>query len=474
MYSTVHSSNIQDSFSNQGFLFLPSNLKGFTQLGVSTHSDQSETRSVICFSGVLSKLQDSERVCHHCGQKMHVKGTRKTILRHLPFGGTYTCVELKRERLYCEHCHHSKAREIPFKAGNHLITESLKQYVEDLLSAGCFTVKAVAELAGLNAHTVASIDKARLARLYTDQTDAGPVLKKPVTYARYLAIDEFKLHDGHQFATHIVDLETGHVLWIARGKKKQVVYDFIDHVGMDWMEHVEAVACDMNSDFQEAFEERCEWISIVFDRFHIVKNFNEKVISEVRKDIQKELADSGQEEEAKKLKGSKYLLMASQKTLQAKDERGENKTVLRAENTLFGLKPVIAKTGYVKRYKELIQSNSLLFACDLVKEQLIEAFSCKGEIKMADQVTKIIDTCRGTKNKHFQWFAKLLENHFEGIISHATYGISSGKIEGINNKIKTVRRQAFGYHDDGYFFLKIIDASYNQTVKNPKSHRFFQ
>ena len=77
MYSTVHSSNIQDSFSNQGFLFLPSNLKGFTQLGVSTHSDQSETRSVICFSGVLSKLQDSERVCHHCGQKMHVKAPVK-------------------------------------------------------------------------------------------------------------------------------------------------------------------------------------------------------------------------------------------------------------------------------------------------------------------------------------------------------------------------------------------------------------
>lgn len=260
----------------------------------------------------------------------------------------------------------------------------------------------------------------------------------------------------------------------ARGKKKQVVYDFIDHVGMDWMEHVEAVACDMNSDFQEAFEERCEWISIVFDRFHIVKNFNEKVISEVRKDIQKELAASGNEDEAKKLKGTKYLLMSSQKTLQAKDERGEQKTVLRAENTLFGLKPVIAKTGYVKRYKELIQSNSLLFACDLVKEQLVEAFECSDEIEMADQITVIIDTCRGTKNKHFEWFARLLENHFEGIISHASYRISSGKIEGINNKIKTVRRQAFGYHDDGYFFLKIIDSSYHTTVKNPKSHRILQ
>ncbi|UNT93276.1 transposase [Allobaculum sp. Allo2] len=54
------------------------------------------------------------------------------------------------------------------------------------------------------------------------------------------------------------------------------------------MSHVQAVACDMNSDFQEAFQDRCPWISIVFDYFHIVKNFNDKVVSEVRKDAQRE------------------------------------------------------------------------------------------------------------------------------------------------------------------------------------------
>lgn len=303
MHSTLHSSNIQESISNQEVLFLSSNLKGFTQHGVSTHSDQSGKHSVICFSGVLSDLENQERVCPHCGQKMHVKATRKTMLRHFPFSGTYSCVELSRQCLYCEHCHHSHARAIPFKAANHQVTESLLHYVEDLLSTGNFTVKAVAELAGLNAHTVASIDKARLNRIYVDKIEEDKeVPKKPDTYAKCLAIDEFQLHNGHQFATHIIDLETGHVLWIARGKKKQVVYDFIDHVGMEWMDHVEAVACDMNSDFQEAFEERCEWTSIVFDRFHIVKNFNEKVISEVRKDIQKELACVGKEEEAKNLK----------------------------------------------------------------------------------------------------------------------------------------------------------------------------
>ncbi len=92
------------------------------------------------------------------------------------------------------------------------------------------------------------------------------------------------MHDGHRYATHIIDLETGHVLWIQNGKKKQVVYDFIEHIGMDWMNEVEAVARDMNSDFQEAFEEKCPCIQVVFNHFHIVKNFNSKVVSEIRKD----------------------------------------------------------------------------------------------------------------------------------------------------------------------------------------------
>ena len=91
---------------------------------------------------------------------------------------------------------------------------------------------------------------------------------------------EVKLHDGHKYATHIIDLETGHVLWIQPGKKKQVVYDFIEFVGTDWMKGVKAVSCDMNSDFQEAFEEKCPHLEIVFDYFHVVKNFNDKVISE--------------------------------------------------------------------------------------------------------------------------------------------------------------------------------------------------
>lgn len=70
-----------------------------------------------------------------------------------------------------------------------------------------------------------------------------------------------------------------------------------------------------------------------------------------------------------------------------------------------------------------------------------------------------MELCEASGNKHLLWFERLLYNHFDGIITHATYKISSGKIEGINNKIKTLRRQAYGYPDDEYFFLKLFDMS---------------
>jgi len=94
-------------------------------------------------------------------------------------------------------------------------------------------------------------------------------LIKPERQAKFLGIDEFKLHNGHKYDVVIIDMETGHILWLAHGKKKATVYSFIDHVGLDWMDGVEAIACDMNSDFEEAFEYCCPHIQPVFDYFHI-------------------------------------------------------------------------------------------------------------------------------------------------------------------------------------------------------------
>ena len=450
------------------FLFLPSCLYGFHNTETTVETAISG-RTVYCFVGTLD-IPEVERLCS-CGCRMHINTSPDIYLRHINIGRDLSTLKFPHNQLRCPKCGATKSQYISFKADGHLITKILHQYTCDLLASGTYTNKEVAELTGLGKNVVKEIDKERLQGMYT--TDNGKKLIKPEKQARFLGIDEFKLHNGRRYATHIIDLETGHVLWIQNGKKKQVVYDFIDHVGMEWMSGVKAVACDMNSDFQEAFEEKCEWIQPVFDYFHIVKNFNDKVVSEVRKDEQRRLYEEGNIEAARALKKTRYILMSNRSTLQKKDDDAASGRIIHKGSPLFKTEDIKRKSGYEAKYDTLLQENKLLFTLDLVKEKLSAAYTLADEARMAGAISDIMDICQATGNKHLLWFEKMLDTHFSGIIAHATYKISSGKIEGINQKIKTLRRHGYGYPDDEYFFLKIMDMSRKKYIRNEPSHRIY-
>ncbi|MFC2648194.1 MAG: transposase, partial [Coriobacteriaceae bacterium] len=88
------------------------------------------------------------------------------------------------------------------------------------------------------------------------------------------------------------------------------MHEFCDFVLAEWISNVETIACDMNADFECAFLKRHPHLSVVYDRFHLVKNFNEKVICKVRKDKQARLKDEGDADAARALKHSTYILMS--------------------------------------------------------------------------------------------------------------------------------------------------------------------
>ena len=92
---------------------------------------------------------------------------------------------------------------------------------------------------------------------------------------------------------------------------------------------------------------------------------------------------------------------------------------------------------------------------------------------MAEEISDSMDICDVTQNMHLLCFRRILDEHFEGIIAHATFNISAGRIEGINNKIKTLRRKGYGYPADDYFFLKLFDVSRKPYIRNPSSHNFY-
>ena len=103
------------------------------------------------------------------------------------------------------------------------------------------TLKEVSHITGLHKCVVKDVDKAGQEGLYvTVDKDGKKTLIKTEQQARFIGIDEFKLHDGHKYATVILDMECGCILWLQAGKKKQLVYDFIENVGLEWMSKVEA------------------------------------------------------------------------------------------------------------------------------------------------------------------------------------------------------------------------------------------
>ena len=311
----------------------------------------------------------------------------------------------------------------------------------------------MAFITGLDKMTVKAIHKEILTKKYTHNGE----LIRPEHFAQHLAIDEFKLHNGYKYATAIIDWDTGHILYLAHGKKKQVVYNFIDHVGQDWISHVEAVACDMNSDFEEAFKEKCPQIDIVYDHFHIIKNFNDKVVAAIRKDEQNRLIQAGREGEAAALKHTKYILTAKRTTLIQKDQDARDGKLVAKAGEIFNRPEVKAHGGNEDKYEALLAENKLFLTAELIKEQLDEAYRTRDQVQMCVLV-------QDTENKRFIWFVHLLERHLTGIYTFAKHRISTGKLEGLNNKIKTERRKGYGYPDDEYFFLRLMEASRRKTV----------
>lgn len=224
-------------------------------------------RSVYVLEGEIEN--PCTEYCFNCNCVMHVHSRQTRSLRHIPFGNTLTELRFIQNRYFCQHCHATRNQLIPFKAKEHFITTELESYAGKLLAFG-LTNKEVSEITGLNKNIIKAIDLKRLKDLYTID---GETLIAPEEQARFLGVDEFKLHNGHKYATVIVNLENGHILWIAHGKKKEVVFSFIEHVGEEWMDGVEAVACDMNSELKGTDLRRFRKnIGMIFQHFNLLES----------------------------------------------------------------------------------------------------------------------------------------------------------------------------------------------------------
>ncbi len=350
--------------------------------------------------------------CPNCGcRRITFKGQKRRWFQMGPIGRKKCLLDLVLHRAQCCECSALWWPTLPFMIGTHRFVRSFALTVLDLLKFG--TIRSVAEYLGVGWDLVKNIHKERLRFLYR---------KIPLHKVRVIGIDEFSLKEGHHYMTVVTDLHTSRVLHAVEGKGKEDIKPFLASLARRGKE-LEAVAMDMSSSYFWAVRETLPGVKVVFDRFHVVSLMNH-AIDELRRDHQAELDSLGQQT----LKGSRFLLLRNYDSLDP-DRKA--------------------------RLDALLQVNRPLFEIHSMKEQL-RLFWEKTDRKEAEQFLTV--WCRDAMNsgiKALKRVGKTLAGYRTGLLNYFDHRITSGAVEGLVNKIKTLKRQAYGFRDAEYFKLRL-------------------
>ena len=249
--------------------------------------------------------------------------------------------------------------------------------------------------------------------------------KPALGHLRFLAIDEISIGKGYRFLTIVMDLETGAVVFVGNGKGAEALAPFWKRLNISGA-RIEAVAMDMSPAYIDAVTTHLPQAQIVFDHFHVIKLFNEK-LSDLRREMYREATEQQHKEV---LKGTRWLLLKNPEHLDnEKDER--------------------------KRLEEALRLNQPLATAYYMKEDL-RRFWCQEDKNAARKFLQDwIRRAMASGIRMLKQFAKTLAAKRSGLLAYYDFRISSGPLEGTNNKIRTMQRAAYGYRDQEYFVLKI-------------------
>ncbi|MBA2669669.1 MAG: ISL3 family transposase, partial [Gemmatimonadetes bacterium] len=214
------------------------------------------TQSVI----TLAPDEGAMPICSVCGQeggRMHMYGTRR--VRDLNLGHARLDLVVPNRKLRCGGCQTIRTEGHDFLAPYRRHTQRFERYVADLCRH--MPIKQVADHVGLSWHAVKAIDKRRLQReVGTPRYDG----------LRLLAVDEVAVHKGHTYLTTVLDLETGRIVWVGKGRSEATLTRFFEELTPEQRSSIEAVATDMAAGFRNAVEKACPQAALVYDLFHVV------------------------------------------------------------------------------------------------------------------------------------------------------------------------------------------------------------
>lgn len=354
--------------------------------------------------------------CPICrNRKVICRGTVERIFRTIPIGSKPVWLRTPIQRVWCPKCQVVRQIKISFADPKKTYTKAFKRFVLEL--SRWMSIKAVARQLGVSWDIVKDIQKQRLKKLYRKPRLKG--LQK-------IAIDEISIGKGHKYLTLVLDLRTGRVVYTGEGKGAEALQPFWKRLKSSGA-RIQAVAIDMSPAYIQAVIENLPGAALVFDHFHIVKMFNDK-ISDFRRKLHHQLNDPAERE---LLKGTRWLLLKNPRKLDPeKDEE--------------------------KRLEKALEINKPLATVYYLKEDLRQLWNQPDKQTAAEFLDDWVQRAKASKIRMLQKFANTLLAHKSGILSYYDFRISTGPLEGINNKIKTMKRQAYGFRDKEFLKLKIM------------------
>lgn len=366
---------------------------------------------------VLGIEQPRERLrCSACqGDELWVHGHVEREFRTVPIGSKPVVIRLDVPRVYCRSCGLARQVKIGFADPMKRYTRSFERYALEL--SRHMTIKDVAEHLQVSWDTIKEIQAKSLMRRF-----GKPKLAK----LKQIAIDEIAIGKGHHYLTVVLNLVSGAVVFVGDGKGTEALEPFWKRLRRARAK-VRAVATDMSKAYIRAVRDNLPEAIHVFDHFHVVKLFNDK-LSGLRRDLYHQAAsDQGR----KVLKGTRWLLLKNPENLD--DERNER-----------------------QRLDEALKLNAPLAVAYYLKEDLRQIWQQPNKRTARRVLREWLAKARISGVRMLEQFADTLEDHQEGVLAYYDAPISTGPLEGTNTKIQAMKRQAYGFRDHEFYKLKIL------------------
>lgn len=336
-------------------------------------------------------------------------------LRTVPIGQKPIWLDVEIPRILCSRCNCVRQINTVIAQPRKSYTRSFARYVIALSKV--MTLKDIAAFLHVGWDLVKDIVKSRLARLFS---------LPPLRNTRYIAIDEISIKKGHKYITIVLDLEKGNVLFVGDGKGAEALRPFWQRVKKSKCRFM-AVSTDLGPAYISATLENLPGVPLVFDRFHVVKLMNE-ALTETRRGLFRELKDVMQKDV---LKGSRWILLKNPANLSTKHNEKD-------------------------RLKEALELNAPLATAYYMKEDLRQFWEQPDKATAEKVITDWVERASKSGIRPLMRMGNTIAAYKFGILNWYDHPVSSGRLEGTNNKIKVLKRMAYGYRDLEFFKLRIL------------------